>query len=73
MKKHIRNWQLKYKAKVVDIETGTVGRANNYKSENGAIEHATQDLFSQLKKRGLLDPTRESSGDTEVAGTTAEG
>ena len=70
VKGYFYRWELNYRAEVVDIATGVVGKAGNCVSKDRTIQRAIQDLFSQL---GLPDPTEEGSGDTEEAGATAEG
>lgn len=46
--------QLRYYCKVTDLQTGIKARADNYKSKEGAREHAVENLANKLREQGLL-------------------
>ncbi len=47
-------WKYEYKGKAWDEEAGISIKTKAYESEQGAREHALEDLAAELKKLGLL-------------------
>jgi len=58
---------LRYKADATDKATGIKGSASGTKSGQGAVEHATQDLFQKLIKAGIVVPPTPKDGATPQA------
>ena len=47
-------WQYKYTAEAVDVATGIKAEAKNYKSKDGAKDHARTNLKAILLERGII-------------------
>lgn len=53
-REEIHRWKYVYTAEAVDTGTGITARARNYRSKNGAKEHARINLKAILLERGLI-------------------
>ena len=47
-------WEYVHTAEAVDVATGTRVKANNYKSKDGANEHARANLKAKLLEQGII-------------------
>ena len=47
-------WEYVHTAEAVDVATGTRAKAKNYKSQDGAKEHARANLKAKLLEQGII-------------------
>ncbi|XP_035679960.1 guanylate-binding protein 1-like [Branchiostoma floridae] len=52
--RRIYNWQQVYKGTARDVTSGVTGKSGNRQSRQGAVEHAIEDVFRQLKAKNII-------------------
>ncbi|XP_078607879.1 guanylate-binding protein 1-like isoform X2 [Branchiostoma floridae x Branchiostoma japonicum] len=52
--RRIYKWQQVYKGTARDVTSGVTGKSGNRQSQQGAVEHAIEDVFNQLKAKNII-------------------
>ena len=50
----VKGFTLKWYSKVTDLQSGIEDRADNYKKDKGALEHALANLVTSLKREEII-------------------